>query len=39
MEKPEYIAEAFGCLVDPAIAFAIGASGIYLVCGFVMVVM
>lgn len=38
MQKPEYIVEAAGCLVDPAIAFAIGASGIWMVCGWFMVV-
>jgi hypothetical protein len=38
MEKPEYVAEAAGCLLDPAVAFVIGASFAYLYCGWFMIV-
>lgn len=36
MERPEYV-EAFGCLVSVALASAVIPSGLYLMCGGVMV--
>lgn len=36
MQKPEYVSNVAACLIDPAVAFAMWTTGIWIGCGVVL---